>query len=148
MSNNYNNVHILLVEDDPGDVKLTQKALQKSKLAVDLTVVMDGEQAMACLFQRPPYEQTPRPDIVLLDLNLPKKDGREVLQEIKGDFILKEIPVVILTTSSAEADILKSYALGANCFITKPVDLNQFIKVVNQIESFWFTVVKLPGRDE
>lgn len=137
-------IEILLVEDNPGDVDLAREALQNSKVRNTLHVVGDGEAAMAFLRQQDKYAGTPRPDLVLLDLNLPKKDGREVLAEVKADADLKRIPVVILTTSKAEEDILVSYNLHANCFITKPIDFNQFIKVVQAIEEFWFTIVKLP----
>lgn len=137
-------IKILLVEDSPGDVELTQEALRESKIAIDLQVVSDGEEAMAYLHQAPPFTDAPRPDLILLDLNLPRKDGREVLAEIKSNPELKFIPVVILTTSQAEEDILKSYHLHANCYITKPVDVGQFFTVVKSVEEFWFTVVKLP----
>ncbi|MEE8359162.1 MAG: response regulator [Candidatus Hydrothermarchaeales archaeon] len=137
-------VEILLVEDNPGDVRLTQEGLKDGKMWNNLHVVEDGVEAMAFLHQEGEYAGKPRPDFILLDLNLPKKDGREVLEEIKADESLRRIPVVILTTSSAEEDIIKTYNLHANCFITKPVDLDQFIKVVKSIEDFWFTIVKLP----
>jgi chemotaxis family two-component system response regulator Rcp1 len=137
-------VEILLVEDNPGDADLARDALESSKIRNTLHVVGDGEEAMAFLRQSGKFKDAPRPDIVLLDLNLPKKDGREVLAEIKADEELKRIPVVILTTSRAEEDILKSYNLHANCYITKPIDLTQFVKVVKSIEDFWFTIVKLP----
>lgn len=137
-------IEILLVEDNPGDVDLAREALATGKMRNALHAVGDGEAAMAFLRRQGKYADAPRPDLVLLDLNLPKKDGREVLAEIKSDPDLKRIPVVILTTSNAEADILKTYNLHANCFITKPLDLNQFIKVVQAIEDFWFTIVKLP----
>ena len=137
-------IEILLVEDNPGDADLAREALENSKVRNNLHVVGDGEAAMAFLRRHGKYAAAPRPDLVLLDLNLPKKDGREVLAEVKADDILKRIPVVILTTSKAEEDILKTYNLHANCYITKPIDLNQFIKVVQSIEEFWFTIVKLP----
>jgi two-component system, chemotaxis family, response regulator Rcp1 len=137
-------IEILLVEDNPGDVDLAREALESSKMRNALQVVNDGEEAMAYLLQKGGYAKAARPDLILLDLNLPKKDGREVLAEIKAHKDLKRIPVVILTTSKAEEDILKSYNLHANCYITKPIDLNQFIKVVKAIEDFWFTIVKLP----
>ena len=137
-------IEILLVEDNPGDVDLTREALETSKMRNTLHVVGDGEAAMAFLRREGKYAAVLRPDLVLLDLNLPKKNGREVLAEIKSDADLKRIPVVILTTSRAEEDILKTYNLYANCYITKPIDLNQFIKVVQAIEDFWFTIVKLP----
>ncbi len=139
-------VEILLIEDNPGDVRLTEEALKEDKLQAKLHVVMDGQEAMCFLRKEGDFADTPRPDLILLDLNLPKKDGREVLAEIKTDEELKQIPVVVLTTSQAEEDILKAYELNANCYITKPVDLNQFIKVVKSIDDFWFTVVKLPGK--
>jgi two-component system, chemotaxis family, response regulator Rcp1 len=137
-------IEILLVEDNPGDVRLTIEALKDAKVVNHLSVARDGVQALALLRQEGSYAGAPRPDLVLLDLNLPLKDGRQVLAEIKTDDGLKRIPVVILTTSKAEEDILKTYNLHANCYITKPVDLDQFINVVKSIEDFWFTVVKLP----
>ncbi|MGB7749691.1 MAG: response regulator [Verrucomicrobiia bacterium] len=137
-------IEILLVEDNPGDVDLTREALEIGKLNNILHVVDDGEEAMAFLRREGQYAKAPRPDLVLLDLNLPKKNGREVLAEIKSDADLKRIPVVILTTSKAEEDILKTYNLHANCYVTKPIDLDQFIKVVHAIEEFWLTIVKLP----
>ena len=137
-------IEILLVEDNPGDADLAREALADSKLNNNLSVVMDGEEAMAYLRRDGKYADAPRPDLVLLDLNLPKKDGREVLAEIKADGDLKRIPVVILTTSRAEEDVLKSYNLHANCYITKPIDLNQFLKVVKSIEDFWLSIVVLP----
>ena len=139
-------VDVLLVEDNPGDVRLTREALKESKLWTNLHVVEDGEAALFFLRQEGAYADAPRPDIILLDLNLPKRDGREVLSIIKADENLKRIPVVILTTSDSEEDILKSYNLNANCYITKPVDFEQFIRVVRAIEDFWLTIVKLPGR--
>jgi CheY-like chemotaxis protein len=137
-------IEILLVEDNPGDVRLTREALKDSKLNNNLHVVNDGLEALAFLRKEGKYINAPRPDLILLDLNLPKKNGRDVLTEIKEDPDLKRIPVVILTTSSAEEDIIKSYNSHANCYITKPVDFEQFIKVVKKIEDFWFTIVKLP----
>lgn len=137
-------IDILLVEDNPGDVELTQDALRRSKVATRVAVVNDGEDAMAYL-QTSGGDGQPTPDLVLLDLNLPRKDGMEVLREMKEDPKLRHIPVVILTTSEAERDILLSYRLGANCFISKPVDLDEFRKVVETIDDFWFTIVKLPG---
>lgn len=139
-----NLIDILLVEDSPGDAKLTAKTFEKAKVTNNLHIVEDGVEAMAFLRQVGNYQNAPRPDLILLDLNLPKKDGRKVLTEIKEDPDLHTIPVVVLTTSEAEEDILKSYALRANCYITKPVTLKQFIKVVESIEEFWLTVVKLP----
>lgn len=140
----YEAIEILLVEDNPGDVRLTKEALKDSKLHNTLSVVEDGVEAMAFLRRQPPYEDAPRPDIILLDLNLPRKDGREVLEEIKNDADLRRIPVVVLTTSEDDSDILATYNLHANCYITKPVDLNRFITIVKNIENFWFSIVKLP----
>ncbi|MFH1560136.1 MAG: response regulator [Chloroflexota bacterium] len=137
-------VEILLVEDNPGDVRLTQETFKENKILNHLSVVWDGEEAMTFLHQEGEYANAMRPDLILLDLNLPKMDGREVLAEIKADEHLKRIPVVVLTTSSAEQDILKSYDLHANCYITKPVDLEQFITIVKTIEEFWLTIAKLP----
>lgn len=137
-------IEILLVEDSAGDVRLTQESLKESKVRNNLTVVPDGIEAIAYLRGQNGYQDSPRPDLILLDLNLPKKDGRQVLSEIKADPELKRIPVVILTTSRAEEDILRTYNLHANCYITKPVNLDQFIKVVRAIEDFWLTIVKLP----
>ena len=137
-------IEILLVEDNPGDVRLTQEALRDGKVHNHLNVASDGVEALAYLRKQGRYTSATRPDLILLDLNLPKKDGRAVLAEIKADESLRRIPVVILTTSQAEEDILKTYNLHANCFVTKPVDLDQFIKVVRSIEDFWLTVVKLP----
>jgi CheY-like chemotaxis protein len=137
-------VEILLVEDNPVDVLVTKRALQGGNVCNNLHVVQDGEEAMDFLYQRGKYSNAPRPGLILLDLNLPKKSGREVLAEIKQDPGLLHIPVIVLTTSEADADILLSYSLHANCFITKPVDLEQFTDVVRSIEGFWFTVVKLP----
>lgn len=141
-------IEILLVEDNPGDVRLTQEALKETKILNNLSVVMDGEEAMAFLRQEGDFADAVRPDLILLDLNLPKKDGREVLAEIKEDDELKQIPVVVLTVSQAEQDILKTYELHANCYITKPIDLHQFVEVVKAIEDFWLTIVKLPPRKD
>jgi CheY-like chemotaxis protein len=141
-------VEILLVEDNPGDVDLARVALEKSKIHNTLNVVEDGEAAMAYLRQEGRYADAVRPDLVLLDLNLPRKDGREVLAEIKGDEKFRRIPVVILTTSKAEEDVLRSYDLHANCYITKPIDLSQFMKVVKSIQDFWLTIVVLPQDGE
>lgn len=138
-------IEILLVEDSPGDIRLTKEALKDAKMLNNLNVCTDGEEAMAFLRREGEYLDSPRPDLILLDLNMPKKDGREVLAEIKDDQLLKRIPVVMLTTSTAEQDILASYDLHANCYITKPVDLDQFVTVVQTIEDFWLTIVKLPG---
>ena len=138
-------IQILLVEDSPGDVRLTQEVLRDARIANDLHVVGDGEEAMAFLRQEGEYAGRPRPDLVLLDLNLPRKDGREVLSEINGDPDLKSVPVIVLTTSEAEQDILRSYRLAANAYITKPIDLNEFIAVVRSIETFWLSIVRLPA---
>lgn len=138
-------VEILLVEDNPGDVRLTQEALKDAKVANTMHVVDDGVAALDFLRQRPPYEGATRPDLILLDLNLPRKNGQEVLEEIKQDDKLKRIPVVILTTSTLDEDVQSAYGMHANCYITKPVDFGQFIKVVRAIEEFWLTVVTLPG---
>jgi CheY-like chemotaxis protein len=132
------------VEDSPGDVRLTREALKEGKVRNNLSVVNDGVEAMEFLRRQGKYAEAPRPDIVLLDLNMPRKDGREVLAEMKSDESLKRIPVVILTTSEAEQDILKTYDLHANCYLTKPVDLEQFISIVKSVEDFWLTIVQLP----
>lgn len=137
-------ITILLVEDNPGDVRLTKEALKESKLKNRLITAMDGVDAMAMLRREGEYADSPRPDLILLDLNLPKKDGREVLEEIKSDKNLKRIPVVVLTMSSDEADILYTYNKHTNCYITKPVDMKKFIEVVKAINDFWFSIVKLP----
>jgi chemotaxis family two-component system response regulator Rcp1 len=139
-------VYILLVEDNPGDVELVREALSDSKMRNEMHVATDGIEASDFLKREGKYAAAPRPDLILLDLNLPKKNGRELLQEIKSDPDLKFIPVVVLTSSKAEEDIIRSYNLHANCYITKPVDFEQFMKVVRSIEDFWLTVVKLPGR--
>jgi CheY-like chemotaxis protein len=139
-------IEILMVEDNPGDVRLTREALKDHKVWNELHVVEDGVAALDFLFRRPPHEHAPRPDLVLLDLNLPKKDGREVLAAIKGDEQLRTIPVVILTTSQAEEDVIRAYQLNANCYVTKPVDFDQFTRIVRAIEHFWLTVVTLPPR--
>jgi CheY-like chemotaxis protein len=137
-------VQILLVEDNPGDVRLTIEALREARVANQLSVAVDGHEALAFLRREGRYADAPRPDLILLDLNLPKKDGREVLAEIKADPALRRIPVVVLTTSEAEQDIVRSYDLHANCYITKPVDLEAFIQVVRSIEGFWLAIVRLP----
>ena len=137
-------VEILLVEDNPGDERLTREALKEGKVYSNLHWVKDGVEAMEFLRRAGKYQDAPRPDIILLDLNLPKKDGREVLQDIKNDEQLKRIPVVVLTTSKAEEDVLRTYNLHANCYVTKPVDLEKFIVVVKSIDVFWLTVVTLP----
>jgi two-component system, chemotaxis family, response regulator Rcp1 len=141
-----NAIEVLLVEDNPGDVRLTREALRDGKVCNNLAVAKDGEEALAYLRREGPFADAPRPDVILLDLNLPRKDGREVLEAIKADAALRTIPVVILTSSEAERDIARAYELNANCYITKPVDLDQFITVVKAIEDFWFTVVKLPAE--
>ena len=138
-------IEILLIEDNPGDVRLTREALKEGKVRNVLSVVQDGVEALAFLKREGSYAAARRPDLILLDLNLPKKDGREVLAEIKEDPDLRRIPVVILTTSSAEQDIVRTYNLHENCYIIKPLDMDQFINVVKSIEDFWLTVVKLPG---
>ncbi len=137
-------IDILLVEDNPGDVELTREALHDTKLHIRLSVVNDGVEALAFLRREGRHAAAYRPDLILLDLNLPRKDGRGVLAEIKADPDLRHIPVVILTSSQAEQDILRAYELHANCYVTKPVDLDQFVTIVRSIEHFWFTVVKLP----
>lgn len=140
-------ITILLVEDNPGDVRLTKEALKDGKLAVNLHVVQNGVEAMVFLRREGEYADAPRPDLIFLDLNLPKKDGREVLAEIKSNDGLKNIPVVVLTSSEADTDIAKCYNLHANCYITKPVDMEQFATVVQTVENFWFTIVKLPEEE-
>ena len=137
-------VEILLVEDNPGDERLTREALKEGKVYSNLHWVKDGVEAMAFLRREGKYAAAPRPEIILLDLNLPRKDGREVLEEVKADERLRRIPVVILTTSKAEEDVLRTYNLHANCFVTKPVDLDKFMVVVKSIDDFWLTVVTLP----
>jgi chemotaxis family two-component system response regulator Rcp1 len=137
-------VETLLIEDNEADIRLTREVFADGRVLNNLSVVRDGEEATAFLRRRPPYEDAPRPDLVLLDLNLPRKDGREVLAEIKADDDLRLIPVVVLTTSRAEADVLRSYELHANCYIVKPVDLGQFIAAVRSIEDFWLKLVRLP----
>ena len=137
-------IEILLVEDNPGDVRLTIEALKEAKVINHLTVVKDGVEALTVLRRQGSYTAAPRPHLIVLDLNLPRKDGREVLADIKADDNLKRIPVVVLTTSQDEQDVLKSYNLHANCYITKPVDLDQFVRVVRSIEDFWLGIVVLP----
>ena len=139
-------IEILLVDDDPGDVTLTRKAMEKAKIRINLKVSANGQDALAYLHRKPPYTESVRPDLILLDLNMPRMNGTEVLEQIRADAGLKTIPVVVLTTSNAKEDIAKSYELGANCFITKPVGLAEFAKVVKSIEQFWFTVVKLSTK--
>jgi CheY-like chemotaxis protein len=143
----YRAIEILLVEDNPGDVRLTQEALKENKIRNMLHVAKDGVEAMYFLRRMKGHEKAPRPDLILLDLNLPKKDGREVLAEIKTDETLRSIPVVILTTSAAEDDVAKSYAMHANCYVRKPIDLNRFIEVVKVIENFWLSIVELPPNN-
>jgi chemotaxis family two-component system response regulator Rcp1 len=138
-------IEILLIEDNPGDVRLTVEALKESKIRNHMSVARDGAEAMAVLGQQGPYADAPRPDLILLDLNLPKKDGREVLAEIKQDPRWRPIPVVILTTSDAWPDILRAYDLHANCYITKPVDLDSFVRAIRSVEEFWLTIVRLPS---
>lgn len=138
-------IDILLVEDNPGDIRLTREALKDAKVANVLTVVGDGIEALALLHKNGKHATSARPDLIILDLNLPKKDGLELLAEIKSDDELKIIPVIILTTSTSDTDIIKSYDLHANCYIAKPVDLEQFIQVVKSVNDFWLSVVKLPG---
>src|SRR5258707_12699390 len=141
-------VDILLVEDNAGDVRLTREVLRDSKVRNNLIVANNGQEALACLRKQGKFTGTVRPDLILFDLNLPVKAGREVLAEIKSDPDLKRIPVVILTTSKAEEDILKTYNLHANCYVTKPVDLEQFVKVVKSLEDFWLAIVKLPNHKQ
>ena len=137
-------LHILLVEDNPGDVRLTRESLADNKIMVNMDVASDGVEAMAFLRKQGKYKDAPEPDLILLDLNLPLKDGREVLSDIKNDPELHRIPVVILTTSAAESDIIKSYNLHANAYVTKPLDIEQFSRITRSIEEFWLTIVKLP----
>jgi len=139
-------IEILLVEDNPGDARLTREALRDGTVQNNLSVVNDGVEALAFLRREGAYQESPRPDLILLDLNLPRKDGRQVLAEIKADPDLKMIPVVILTTSTAEEDVLNSYGLHANAYVKKPVDLSQFLRVVEAIEEFWLTLVTFPRR--
>lgn len=143
---NFNPIDILVVEDNIGDARLIKEVLNEHKIFNSLFIVNDGVEAMNFLMKNGKFKDAPKPDLIILDLNLPKKDGREVLAEIKGNNELKSIPVVIMTISQAETDILKSYNLHANCYITKPIDLDQFIKVVKSIEEFWFSIVKLPAK--
>jgi CheY-like chemotaxis protein len=139
-------IEVLLVEDDPGDVLMTKEAFEEHRVNNRLRVVNDGDEALAYLRQQEPYPDAVRPDLILLDLNLPRRDGRQVLQEIKNDESLRHIPVVVLTTSQADEDILRSYQLHANAYVTKPVDFDQFIKAVQQIDEFFVSVVRLPPR--
>jgi len=147
MKRNVETVDILLVEDNPGDVRLTREALKDAKVLNEVSVVQDGVEAMQFLHREGKFSNAPTPDMILLDLNLPKKDGREVLAEIKQDPVLKRIPVVVLTTSKADEDIIKTYNLHANAYITKPVDLNRFIEIIHTLEEFWFSIVKLPPKE-
>jgi chemotaxis family two-component system response regulator Rcp1 len=142
-----NTIDILVVEDNAGDARLIKEVLNDNKIYNSLYLARDGVEALDFLFRRGKHENAPRPDLIILDLNLPKKDGREVLAVIKSDPVLQQIPIVIMTISQAEEDILKSYNLHANCYITKPIDLNQFIRVVKSIEDFWFSIVKLPPKE-
>jgi chemotaxis family two-component system response regulator Rcp1 len=144
--NDLQTINILLVEDNPGDIRLTREVLKEGKIQNTLNVVMDGEEALSFLKKTGQYKDVCTPDLILLDLNLPKIDGREVLAEIKSDPNLVCIPVIVLTTSAAEKDIVNTYSNHANCYITKPVDFNQFITVIRAIENFWLTIVKLPGK--
>ncbi len=139
-------IEILLVEDNPADVRLTREVFKDSRITNNIRVVSDGEEAMAFLHNEGTYAAEPRPDLILLDLNLPKKDGREVLSEIKADRKLRTIPVIVLTTSDADQDVWKAYDAGVNSYITKPVDLGQFMRIFRLIEDFWLTIVKLPTR--
>lgn len=139
-----NTFRVLLVEDNPGDADLTRETLRAGKLHLDIDVAIDGAEALARLARNPPYEASPRPDLILLDLNLPKIDGPDVLRAIRARPEIAHIPVVVLTSSDAERDVVKSYSLGANCYVTKPVGLDAFQSIVRSIESFWFTVVRLP----
>ncbi len=139
-------VEILLIEDNPGDVRLTQECLKKSKVANHLSVVEDGIDAMNFLLQKGRFIDAPRPDLILLDLNLPRRDGREILGEIKGDENLRRIPIVILTSSDSEADIYRAYDLHANCYIIKPIIFEEFVKIITLIENFWLSVVRLSER--
>lgn len=140
-------IDILVVEDNPGDARLIKEVLNDSKIFNNIYFVKNGVEAMDCLHSKGKFKESPKPDLIILDLNLPKKDGREVLAEIKADEALKRIPVVIMTISQAEEDILRSYNLHANCYITKPIDLSKFIKVIKSIEDFWFSIVKLPIKN-
>ena len=140
-------IEVLLVEDNIGDVRLTQEALKEGRLLVNLTVARDGIEAMDLLQHKNGHTDAPRPDLILLDLNLPRKDGREVLQEIKGNPDLRTIPVVVLTTSEADNDVIVTYGAHANCYITKPVDMDRFVEIVKLLEEFWFTIVKLPSHE-
>jgi CheY-like chemotaxis protein len=148
MKRSVETIDILLVEDNPGDVRLTKEALKDAKVLNDVHVAQDGVEAMQFLHREGPYANAPVPDMILLDLNLPRKDGREVLAEIKEDPKLKRIPVVVLTTSKADEDIIRTYNLHANAYITKPVDLSRFIEIMHTLEQFWFSIVKLPPKEQ
>jgi two-component system, chemotaxis family, response regulator Rcp1 len=139
-------IDILVVEDNPGDARLIMEALKSNKIYNSLHITTDGVEAMEFLHREGKFTNVPRPDLIFLDLNLPRKDGREVLAEIKSDERYKQIPVVIMTMSQSEEDILKSYSLHANCYVKKPIDLDQFVKVIESIEDFWFSLVKLPSK--
>ena len=143
---NYKLIDILVVEDNPGDALLIKEVLKSNKIYNSFNIVIDGAEAMDFLHRKGKFTKAPRPDLILLDLNLPKLDGRQVLAEIKSDEKLKQIPVVVMTMSQAEEDIAKAYSLHANCYVTKPIDLEQFVKVVESLENFWFSLVKLPGK--
>lgn len=147
MKRNVETIDILLVEDNPGDVRLTREALKDAKVLNEVYVTQDGVEAMQFLHKEGKFSNVPTPDLILLDLNLPRKDGREVLAEIKQDPKLKRIPVVVLTTSKADEDIIKTYNLHANAYITKPVDLNRFIEIIHTLEEFWFSIVRLPPKE-
>ncbi len=147
MKRSVETIDILLVEDNPGDVRLTKEALKDAKVLNDVHVVQDGVEAMRFLHREGKFSNVPTPDLILLDLNLPKKDGREVLAEVKQDEKLKRIPVVVLTTSKADEDIIRTYNLHANAYITKPVDLNRFIEIMHTLQEFWFSIVRLPPKE-
>ena len=147
MNTNFKLIDILVVEDNPGDARLIMEVLKSNKIHNSLHIVKDGVEAMDFLHKKGEFADVPRPDLIFLDLNLPKKDGREVLAELKSDNDLKSIPVVVMTMSQSEEDILRAYNLHANCFVTKPIDLDQFVKVVESIEDFWFSLVKLPSKE-
>jgi chemotaxis family two-component system response regulator Rcp1 len=147
MNTNFKLIDILVVEDNPGDARLIMEVLKSNKIHNSLRIVKDGVEAMDFLHKKGEFADVPRPDLIFLDLNLPKKDGREVLAELKSDNDLKSIPVVVMTMSQSEEDILRAYNLHANCFVTKPIDLDQFVKVVESIEDFWFSLVKLPSKE-
>jgi len=145
MNETQNSITILLIEDNPGDVRLTQEAFKEGRKNVNLDVVMDGVEAINYLYKKAPYQQKKSPDLILLDLNLPKMDGREVLEKVKSDDNLRRIPVIVLTTSDADQDILKSYNLHVNCYLNKPVDFDKFFDIIQKIEDFWLTTAILPS---